>query len=364
MSDLAALMQHAPGMAGYYIGRQQKEEAEQHQQKLMELAQLMQMRQAQEGRAAAKHPLEMEQMGLQNKTTNAQLPGIEADSTLKGVNARVAKAGEQDTIESNSMEAKRKAVSAAFNHLAPFLDVLETKAPPERHLTVDEIWKNAGMPDSMRGALTKKIAQIPADKLPQALRQINDNMLRNTPQYAQAYDTTSLQTDASIINNAADNRTNIRVAEINNEGRVRAAQEAAQRRMMTAEQRIAAARTAKERHAALIDAAVVADQSGDTEAASRYLQRAEAIRPQAEAELSQTQPQPGKVDVGGTTGLPTHPSKSIAPPSASGPKPGSDKPPSQTIPQGAIDKLKQNPQLREAFDQKYGAGAAAKVLGK
>lgn len=34
-----------------------------------------------------------------------------------------------------------------------------------------------------------------------------------------------------------------------------------------------------------------------------------------------------------------------------------------SIPQGAIDKLKANPAMRGAFDAKYGAGSAAKVLG-
>ena len=39
-------------------------------------------------------------------------------------------------------------------------------------------------------------------------------------------------------------------------------------------------------------------------------------------------------------------------------------PAAKGIPQGAIDKLKQNPSLRGAFEAKYGAGSAARVLGR
>jgi len=91
----------------------------------------------------------------------------------------------------------------------------------------------------------------------------------------------------------------------------------------TIEQTIAGAKTAAQRHQALIDAATVAAQSGNEELAESYRARAEEIRPQAEAELRMLQ-KPGEVDLSKPRvqgePVPVTPQSSIAPNRA---KPGS-----------------------------------------
>jgi hypothetical protein len=80
----------------------------------------------------------------------------------------------------------------------------------------------------------------------------------------------------------------------------------------TLEDQINAAKSARERHQRLIDAATVARQAGNMDAAEAYLYRAEQIRPQAEAEIAT--PKPGGVAVDSVApGLRTNPPPQIAP---------------------------------------------------
>ena len=78
------------------------------------------------------------------------------------------------------------------------------------------------------------------------------------------------------------------------------------------EEEINAAKTARERHQKLIDAATRARLSGDIDAFEAYMVRAEAVRPQAEAEIAT--PKPGGVAIDSVApGLRTNPPPQIAP---------------------------------------------------
>lgn len=86
---------------------------------------------------------------------------------------------------------------------------------------------------------------------------------------------------------------------------------------------------AHERHQALIDEAQVARQGGDFAKYTEYMQRAEALRPQAQMELdAMRRTQEGGLDTGRITGLPTRPGGTIAPPAQPTPPvaPGPAKP--------------------------------------
>jgi hypothetical protein len=198
MSDLAALMKYAPTVAGGFVGRNQANQEKTDELRQLELAELIRTRAGEEARKAQTHPLDLQRMALANKTTEAQLPGVTADSTLKQSNARTATATEAGKIGSTNMKNRMEMVQGAMSQISPYIGVLEGKAPAERHVELDGMFKTMGLPDDLREAMNMKFAKIPAEQLPVALKKIQEAMLRNTPEYAKTMDQESLQQKGAL----------------------------------------------------------------------------------------------------------------------------------------------------------------------
>lgn len=81
------------------------------------------------------------------------------------------------------------------------------------------------------------------------------------------------------------------------------------------------------------------------------------LEPQAQAEINKMKP-PG-INTPAVTGLPANQPPPLVPQST---PPGQAPKPMAAPPAGAIQMLRQNPNMAAAFDAKYGQGAAAKVL--
>lgn len=192
-ADLASLMKHAPTVAGGFIGRNQANDEQMADLREMELAQLMGHRSQDQTMKAARHPLELEGLRLGNETTSAQLPGVKANSSKLATDAEIAEATKGSKIGSTNMENDSKMMMGAISQMGPFIDILEGKAPAERHIETDGLLRGMGVPDNIRERLNKKFGSIPADHLPAALRKLHSAVLRNSPAHAQAMDKEELQ---------------------------------------------------------------------------------------------------------------------------------------------------------------------------
>ena len=267
--QLPDLSQLLGGVGGYAMG-QQKDMAFRNNQMNQDAALQDLLFQQQND------PIKIRQAGLNADTTAAQLPGWEADSADK---QRTMKVKQGIPID---VETKAK------------LTDMYTKMSDDEVKQLDNtLAKNLQSPDpAVREAATQTL---------QLTKEFQAARLH--AKYA------ADRADALAKNNAAS-------ALALEKARIEAGKYKKTGKASSMELTITNAKTARERHQALIDAATVAKQDGDDSLAESYLARAENIRPQAEAELAAAQPRPGAVNVGAATGLATNPGLPIAPPAA------------------------------------------------
>lgn len=225
--------------------------------------------------AEENNPVLVEQNRLENQAKQARLPGILAESESSQLKTGRERATQGDAIEA----AKKRFIKEASDH---DLGMLENRAQQMAY------------------------SQDPAT------RAQGEQILRMHKDIVKQRELTNAQYDRAMGLERLRGENAVNLANVNIEG---GKYKRSGKAILTADQAIDNAKTAKERHQKLIDAATVASQEGDEELAARYRARAEAIRPQAEAELVAVNPKPGTPDLP-ALGIGVNPSRPIAPPPA------------------------------------------------
>lgn len=261
------------------------------------------------------NPLRINKLGMENE-------GLSSDNIIKGVEARTKAALQDDDIA-----AKRQKMLADMDEdkLKQFVN----RASWEMNQVDDPKLQASGL----KKIMASKAEFDRRNKQKDELEKI-DLQGKNSKDVANIHAGATL--GAARI--AADSRSALAAAKAKIDPSSEAAIDAALNKMQSA----------KARHAALTDAATKFAMT-DPDKAAYFQARADAVRPQAEAEINN---RPAGIDVPAATGLPQAPRASIAAPSAPAAAP-------KNAPSNLADVSKMYPgvpaeKLREAYKKKFG----------
>lgn len=312
MSDLNSLMKIAPSTAGFMVGQNHAQSRDTEALRQQELAAIIAGKLQEAEHNKQMNPLRAQQLGLQNQGLVEGLPGITADSLSKQVTADKAVATKDSAIadilgenEDKKSERSVKGIKRLQGLYAGAAAEVANAPPPMRLGVLNKYFKDAGAPEAYIQKLMEK-ATAAGDKLPEMLEGYNASLGKQaalgSADFHKMREQVRLQSDSQMALE---------------EKRIAAGKYNKGKAALSMDQAIDNAKSARERHQKLIDAATIAKQNGDQEGYERYSARAEAVRPQAEAEIKSQAP--GGVNVGQVANLPTNAGPQIAPPGAAAP---------------------------------------------
>lgn len=356
MADLASLMRIAPTVGAGFAGIDQRQQEQKNLLQQQELAQLISARMQDAQFKAQQQPFELEKLRLGNQKASAELPGISADSRLKGVTADIATATKDSSIDATNTDNRLKAFTKIGTHLGTLAGDLDGLSDLEKPAAFVNSINGLGLPQHVAQQIIQRYSRIPPNMLSKKLLDDSQKILRSTPAHAQAIDQEAMQQKGQTERVRMQTASAERVAEKNAEARRKQIGDA--KTIIDTTVQKALQRGARSGHAALIAAAEWARQNNIPELSAQYAAMAEQIRPQAEAEIANVAPKPGEIDVGGLGGLPTTPPRPIAPPGAA-PKPG---PTSQNA--AIVEALKAKGQAYEPDKFDYRIGPNGQVQRK
>lgn len=302
----------------------------------------------------AADPFRLEQLRLGNETSQAHLPGIQAQSEQlqrKNANERLFNPDFIKEQQGKYSSAQLKRHIDDFENVGQLLrqgSAMVYDSPMGAGYKVKQMLKDAGYGDAWVPAFD----QMPASTLSKALASMGNDIGDASTKYRNALGLIGAKGEFSkdIAETAAASREKIAASRA---AAVKAAQDAR------------ASQSPKTLEAAFTAALSHAQTATDPEEKQAFIQIATEYQRQLQAMLQiKNQGAPGGIDTSKVTGLPPKP-ETVMPPITTSPTapvvaPTGNKFPG--IPNAAVDKLRSNPALAKAFDEKYGQGASATVL--
>lgn len=299
--DINSLYQINPALAAYAAGGQiyDQEQSNALDQRTKDLANIF---------AEANNPQRLQQQDLQTQGAQAELPGKRATSDKLMAEAGAMQdpaylasklAGYNKDINNNAEDATQLN-AAKWARTAQLLSNFSN--PVDQANIVNKLALQSGIPQEQVDAfISKNIRDLPG-----AIKAYASQVVKTNPSTAAKLDELS-QGASSHLAVAQEQGKNALAVE---QARI-AAGKYNRTKALSLDQAIDNAKSARERYQKLQDAASVAEQGGDVEAANNYRARAEVVRPQAEAEL-RAQARPGTANLE-ALGVKANPDVSIAP---------------------------------------------------
>lgn len=259
-------------------------------------------------------PYEIEKQRLANLTTQAELPGKEAGSTLKQIEARTGLATETESREA----ARAKLLSSAsadhvkrlsdLGHTAGLIGATLQNTPTVlRTSQARQLLQQYGIPEnSVPGQYVLKNSPEQLINVSKQISSLSDKYIEEQMKQQEA----NKRNAATIAGQKELEQMRIDAGKYNKKEQIKGFQD-------IVNLQLSKAKSARDQHAILVRAATAAQQNGEMGLFQDYMGQAEALRPQAEAEIAAI-PKPGSASLGDMN-IPVNPTPGIAPPGKSNP---------------------------------------------
>jgi hypothetical protein len=206
MADLSQLMQIAPTTAAGFMGVNQAQNRQMNEQKMMELAELMKMREAEEQRKQSMHPFELDKMRLNNETSQAQLPGLIAQSQIHQQNAQFGRDTLGGKTNKTNSDNQSEVIKNAFRNIGMLSDVVQTHDDLARALPA------LGIPQEFQPKMMEHFGKFQGPALNQEMKRISEAILRSDPVYTREIEQERMRQEGALkrANVLAQNRIDVK----------------------------------------------------------------------------------------------------------------------------------------------------------